>query len=235
MLLKSKLPSVLFFDLDHTLWDMDANARYALDFLFNQYDFGAIVPLSSEVFIQAYFKHNAVLWKQYESGLLEKQTLRTLRFELAMDEIGIPKKNQPQDIWEQFLKVCPLQTQLMPSAKEVLSYLYSKYTMGIITNGFSETQRLKLYHSGILPFFKHIVISEETGYKKPQKEIFWVAEKLVNNDSDSILMIGDNPETDILGAKSVGWDTVLYNPHKAETSNLADIEINHLEQLVLFL
>ena len=63
-------------------------------------------------------------------------------------------------IGEQYLKILPTCTALMPHARELLDYLYEKYPLTIVSNGFEETQHNKLQSSGINHYFKHIVLSE---------------------------------------------------------------------------
>lgn len=232
-MLQTIKPQFVFFDLDHTLWDMDKNASNTLLELYDLYAFGQLTEKSPEVFIATYFKYNQALWKSYEAHQIDKFTLRTQRFVLAMDEMGIPKAQQPKDIWQQFLLRCPYQTQLMPGARELLEFLAPQFPLGIITNGFSETQRLKLKNAGLLPYFSHILISEEVGSKKPEPAIFEKAGALAKVKHDAIVMIGDNPETDIAGAKQAGWFAICYNPEQQLLSHDANIEIAHLSELQL--
>ncbi|MCK4635104.1 MAG: HAD family hydrolase, partial [Candidatus Aenigmarchaeota archaeon] len=49
----------------------------------------------------------------------------------------------------------------------------------------------------------------ETGEKKPSKKPFEMAIKKLKLKPDEILFVGENPERDIKGAKSVGMKTAL--------------------------
>ena len=45
------------------------------------------------------------------------------------------------------------------------------------------------------------------------------------------LMIGDNMQTDIAGARSVGMDQVFFNPNHTKTRDKATYEIAELKEL----
>ena len=59
----------LFFDLDHTLWDFDTNAKETLADLYAQ-GLGERVNAEFEDFYQKYLYHNAKLWERYEKGFI---------------------------------------------------------------------------------------------------------------------------------------------------------------------
>src|SRR5690606_16096751 len=82
----------------------------------------------------------------------------------------------------------------------------------IITNGFAEVQEGKLKNSGIAHYFDVIMDSEKAGFKKPNPVIFEKAMSLANVQPEKALMVGDNYEVDILGAKNVGMHTLYFNP-----------------------
>jgi putative hydrolase of the HAD superfamily len=103
--------------------------------------------------------------------------------------------------------------------------------MHIITNGFEEIQGIKIKQSRLEDFFKHIFISEKIGHQKPQKEIFIHAMEATGASVSESLMIGDNMQTDIAGARSVGMDQVFFNPNKLKTREKATYEISELKEL----
>ena len=63
---------------------------------------------------------------------------------------------------------------------------------------------------GILQFFDATIFSDEVGYRKPDKRIFHEAAKRLNLDESNGIHIGDNPETDVWGAKRAGMRAVLF-------------------------
>jgi putative hydrolase of the HAD superfamily len=130
-----------------------------------------------------------------------------------------------------YLRLSPQKNHLFPHAHEVLQYLQNKYTLHIITNGFEEAQHIKLKSSDLTKYFKEIIISEHTGYKKPEREIFEFSAEKANAQSEECVMIGDGLEVDILGAQSAGWDAVFFNPYKTPHSENPTWEIASLDEL----
>lgn len=77
-------------------------------------------------------------------------------------------------------------------------------------------------------YFEKIIISANVGYDKPRAEIFEFAKSLYPNHNDFI-MIGDNPNADILGGKNANIKTILV--HNGKSSN-ADYCFNELKLIL---
>ena len=133
-----------------------------------------------------------------------------------------------ETIGEDYVNLCPKKTKLFPFVIEVLEYLFEKYSLHIITNGFKEVQIIKMKKSGLINYFENIIISEEIGYLKPNKKIFLFALKLCNANKEESLMVGDDLKSDIYGAMQVGIDQVFYNYKNKSFLNNATYEINNL-------
>jgi len=69
----------------------------------------------------------------------------------------------------------------------------------IVTNGDSKQQRAKLERTGPNGVITGVVVSEEIGFKKPDRRIFEAAHALAKGDG-TCWMVGDNAATDIAGA-----------------------------------
>jgi putative hydrolase of the HAD superfamily len=232
MLFFGKKYKVVFFDLDHTLWDFDSNAFIAIKELFTEYKLNEQLS-DFQPFYDAYVKHNRRLWAEYEAGNLKKELLRFLRFHLALRDFGINDQDLAKDIGEAYITRCPLKTILFPYAREVLDYLYPKYEMAIISNGFAEVQRIKLQTCGLDKYFKRVFTSEQTGFQKPRPEIFHAAVTAFNAKKKDCIMIGDSWDHDMAGAKNYGIDHIYFNPDKKEQkSPEATFEINSLSQII---
>ena len=206
----------LFFDLDRTLWDFETNSRKVLRQLFSEYELNARGAISVEDFIQRYEELNEQCWKDYREGRLDKSILRVKRFELTLRLYDIKEKKLAWRLSDEYLDRSPVQTVLMPGTLETLAYLKEKYHLHIITNGFEEIQHVKIRNSGLAEFFKEIVTSERAGAKKPSAKVFHFALKMAQSEREHSLMIGDDYEADILGAKAIGLDQVYYNPNQLE-------------------
>lgn len=205
----------LFFDLDHTLWDFDANARQALEQLHIDLDLVSKGVHDFEMFHSNYLAHNEKLWARYRHGYINQQELRLKRMWLTLLDFKIADDELTRQLSELFLQLLPTRNLLFPDTIEVLEYLEEKkYQLHLITNGFEETQHSKLKNSGLSKFFKEVITSECSNSLKPKKEIFDFAMAKAGASANESLMIGDSLEIDIAGAKNAGMDQVHVNYKK---------------------
>ncbi len=221
----------VFFDLDRTLWDFEKNSHDTLLELiirFKLSDYGVNNP---EDFIYKYKIHNDILWSLYREEKITKAELRTKRFRLALEEYKIFDTKLAENFGNAYVEESPLKTKLFPFAKEVIEYLYNKYQLHIITNGFQEVQHIKLEVSNISQYFQIIITSEQIGNKKPDPRIFNYALKKAKANKMQSIMIGDDLEVDIIGAREFGMDQVYFNPHKDTHTQEVTHEISCLSQL----
>jgi len=100
--------------------------------------------------------------------------------------------------------------QLFPDSLPVLQEMRKKgYQLGII----SDAQKVFCLDEGrmlgISPFFSHIIMSTHFGFRKPDPRIFMIACTLFNIPPREAVYIGNDPETDIGGAKGTGMQAIL--------------------------
>ena len=221
----------LFFDLDNTLWDFERNSTEALTELYHKYDLQKLGVSSLEFFLEKYKERNAMMWDEYRLGKIDKATLRDKRFQLTFWDMGLDAETAPNELPDEYLRISPRKTHLFPHAHETLSYLSSKYTLHIITNGFVEAQEIKLQASDLEKYFVEIIISEHTGYKKPDINIFNYSMQKAGASADECVMIGDGLDVDIAGARNAGWDTVYFNPFEIPHTDSVTFEIKSLDEL----
>jgi putative hydrolase of the HAD superfamily len=222
----------LFFDLDNTLWDFNKNSSETLFELYEKYKLNEHGIESAEIFIAKYQERNAMMWEQYRLGKIDKETLRGRRFELTFWDIGVEVDEQvSKNLAHDYVNISPKKDHLFPEVAELLEYLHPKYILHIITNGFHEAQQIKLDATGIRKYFKHVFISEHTGFRKPDVNIFYYCQEAAKAKTEECLMIGDGLEVDIIGARNAGWDTVYFNPAKLEHTEKVTFEIANLSEL----
>jgi putative hydrolase of the HAD superfamily len=225
----------LFFDLDNTLWDFESNATETLTELYYRYDLQKLGVPGVEFFIEKYKLRNEMMWEQYRLGKIEKETLRNDRFKLTFWDMGLDAGLTPAQLSEDYISESPKKNKLFPDTLETLEYLSDKYALHIITNGFNEVQHIKLRASKIDHLFDEVIISELTGFKKPDVNIFLYAMEKTGALAEECLMIGDGLEIDIAGALNANWDSVFFNPEKISHEKFTTYEIYHMAELRTFL
>jgi putative hydrolase of the HAD superfamily len=201
----------LFFDLDDTLWDLEKNARTVLMNLFEDFELENKLNSDFENFYEKYKKISHGLWRDYSKKQIDKESLRKTRFILTFKEFGHDDFKTSTLVNEQFLQHAPRGKHLKENCIEVLDYLQKDYTLHMITNGFKEVQQIKVDGCGLRNYFSNIVISEEHQLLKPDEKIFRLAESLANADPSQCVMIGDNFDCDVMGAKSAGWEAIYFS------------------------
>jgi putative hydrolase of the HAD superfamily len=225
----------LFFDLDRTLWDMERNASETLLELFERYDLKSRGVESPEIFIEHYNRYNDLLWDRYRRKLIDKSTLRALRFKQTLAHLGIHDKQLADQFDHAYIAEAPLKKNLVPGAIEMLEALKDDFQFHIITNGFPEVQHHKIANGGLGNYFEIIITSEGCGYSKPDARIFSHALKKSGAKAEEALMIGDDLLVDIVGARKAGWDQVFFNPAKGSHSEKVTHEISDLSELIKIL
>ncbi len=225
----------LFFDLDHTLWDFESNSGQVLSLLFDKYTLREKYGITKEQFITLYHEINAEMWQRFHRNEISRSELRFSRFAMTLATFGVKAPQLVSHLADEYLELLPRQKQLLPDACTVLDYLKKKYRLHLITNGFNQVQRSKLFHACLESYFDHIFISEEIGYKKPEPEIFEYALRGAGALKNRSLMIGDDWEADILGALRFGIQAIYFNPSGKMISHNQVIQITALRQLMQLL
>jgi len=222
----------LFFDLDHTLWDFESNAKATLSELYQSLQLEKKGVTNFGQFYKNYLAHNEKLWERYRNGFLKQEDLRIKRMRHSLLDFKIADEELAQAMSVKFLELLPTRTILFPFTKEMLQYLTDKgYAIHLITNGFEEVQYKKLKFSGIDVYFKEVITSESSGWLKPNKDIFEYAFHKANALPAESIMIGDTLDVDIRGAMNAGIDQVFVNHHGITTEMQPTYTINSLKEL----
>ncbi|KGN99453.1 HAD family hydrolase [Porphyromonas macacae] len=224
----------LFIDLDDTLWATFENNRESLKEIYTALDWGQYF-ISFDAFFDVFMPHNEFLWSEYRKGTLDKQELTLERFRYPFRKVRKLADDEILSINELFLNTCSSKKGLCPGAVDVLKYLYKRYSLCILSNGFREVQQRKMDMSGLSPFISNIVLSEDAGVNKPHKGIFDFAFEHTGALPEETLMIGDSWEADIEGAHRAGIPSIWYNPKGAEMPQGEQARpahiISHLKEL----
>ena len=202
----------LFFDLDHTLWDFEANSRQTLSELYESLQLRDKGIDDFDRFHKNYLAHNDKLWDRYRKGFIKVDELRWKRMWLALLDFKVANEPLAREMGNHFLDLLPTRKLLFPYTIEILDYLVAKdYKLHMITNGFEQTQHSKLANSGLAHYFIEVITSEGSQSLKPNKEIFDYAFQKTGALPGESIMIGDTIDVDILGAVNAGIDQIHVN------------------------
>jgi YjjG family noncanonical pyrimidine nucleotidase len=215
--------SWVLFDADDTLFHFDA--FLGLQHLFARFN----ITFTQQDYTE-YQLVNKPLWVNYQNGAITAAQLQQQRFTLWAERLNC----SPHELNSSFISIMAEICTPISGAVELLSFLKNKVSLGIITNGFTQLQQARLERTGLKDYFDLLVVSEEVGVAKPHKAIFEHTLALMGSPvRDEVLMVGDNPESDILGGINAGFRTCWFNHQQQEAPQgiTAHYQISTLQQL----
>ncbi|MBO5961022.1 MAG: YjjG family noncanonical pyrimidine nucleotidase [Paludibacteraceae bacterium] len=225
-----KTYSAVFIDWDDTLWDFHATAYIAMEKAYDTYDLQRYFH-SFQHFYNLYEGRNRELWAEYAQGNITKDNLQRERFQYPFRMVNQEDDDLAGQVGNDFLELTIQQNKLITGAKELMAYLAQKYPIIVLSNGFKEVQYRKIATSGLQEYITHVVLSEEVGVQKPNKLIFEYALKLINKKASEVMMIGDNMETDIMGAAEMGMDTIYLSKNMTSTTDYPTYTVQTLREI----
>lgn len=218
---------VLLFDLDDTLFDFGETEKHALDNSFRAFSF----PNGLTDYRTSYKEISKGLWLDLEQGRISLSDLKVERFKRLFLQHKLLLS--PEDFGQTYIENLGREVHMIEGVQDMLTNL-SSCRLVILTNGFQDVQHARIALSPLNHTFEAIITSEESGYQKPQVEIFdYVFEKLRISNKRNVLMIGDSLTSDIQGGNNFGIDTCWFNPHNKEnvTTIKPTYEISNYEEL----
>lgn len=214
----------VLFDADETLFSFNSYdglkamlARYHIDF--SQEDYAQFQAV------------NKPLWVAYQNNEITAKDIQTRRFAKLSAQTGVDALQLNQELMAEMALV----SKPLDGVIEMLEQLYGKVKMGIITNGFTELQQKRLINTNTERFFDIVVVSEQIGAAKPDRQVFDYAFTLMDQeDKTKVLMVGDTLASDILGGNNAGIDTCWFNPTKSknQTQIRPTYEVSSMSRLI---
>lgn len=182
------------FDMDHTLFDRYATMAKVMPVFYEKFDFadGFDLEKVTDLMIKADKLYNHDGWGRVLEYLVDLGMFKT-----------VPTVEQYSDCLLATFRTAAVE---YPFAKPMLDTLHEMgLKTGLITNGDSNTQRSKIAMLGLESYLDEIIISGEIGFAKPGPEPFRIMADRLNLKPEEIIFVGDNPSTDIEGARAGGF------------------------------
>ena len=218
--------SVILFDIDDTLLDFPKSEREALCEALML----SGIELDDEM-ISTYQKINYELWKALERKEISRDELMTRRFKdfAVFYGFNINADKTAKD----YLDALSTKIYFIDGARELLSSLYGKVKMYIVTNGMACVQNSRYKLAGLDKVFDGMFISEEVGANKPDARFFeYVSEHIEGFQKERTLIIGDSQTSDIAGGNAFGIDTCWYSPNNAAAKYEPTYTVDSLKKVL---
>lgn len=222
----------LVFDLDDTLYDLAEPFRRAHTEIFAE----QLGEECEELFRKSRIYSDEVLALE-KQGMIPSEDAFYHRIYRTYQDAGLEISRETSDRFEEIYRYYQKHISVPEEIKELLNHCKrAGHHMAILTNGNIKNQGSKIDVLEIKKWFleENIFISEMTGYHKPSPGAFQYVENHMELEPGNIWYIGDTYESDVLGAKQVGWHTIWFNHRRREVptkENVADITVHTVEEL----
>ena len=224
----------VFFDLYQTLINYDPPREEQLAQIISDYGISVTADTLRRPMVVAdefiYEEHSRLpISKRSEK---EQKTLFAQYQTILLKEAGI--KYTPELISNNILKMQQVKFErvLFDDVLPALEQLKQNgIILGLISNIDSDITPLfdKL---GLTPLLQVVVTSQDSGYHKPQSEIFNEAARRAGVKAGESMYIGDQYQIDVLGSSAAGMQGVLLDRNGYFTDDSQSLVIKDLNQLV---
>ncbi|MGW7679515.1 HAD family hydrolase [Kribbella sp. NPDC054772] len=193
----------IVFDLDNTLFDHSGAAELGLRSWLT--DLGV---LPTEALVAEWFVIEEDCFGRFLAGELTHQGQRRCRLQAFLPLLGreVPETDAELDeIFEGYLKNYLNNWIAYPDARPALEVAKGNgWRIGILTNGSTRQQNLKLQAIGLADLVDAVCCSEELGASKPDPSVYLRTCEALGAQPAETLMIGDNLELDVIAAQAAG-------------------------------
>jgi putative hydrolase of the HAD superfamily len=231
-------PKALFLDLDETLLADNASFTRSIQLVCEDLQ-GELPDSSLEGLETLYRAHSEAYWldvgADVMAGRMSGTAVRLETWRRALAECGLSDEGIAQFAAKAYAKHRSETVTLYDDAKLLLERIAGRFTMAIITNGSSRSQRQKVEEVALDLAAHIVVVSGEVGIAKPDPGIFRYALNRLRLRPADCWHIGDNLVADVAGARATGMTAVWLNrPGNArpESAAVPDLEIRTLEDLL---
>ena len=182
--------TTIFFDLDGTLYPEE-------EFVIS--GFFAVSEYISKKYKISRGKVFGISADDFKKGLRKKN------FNVLLKKLGL-KKETVEKLIKIYRSHYPKEISLYPDASKTLKALNENFKLGLITNGYKNSQANKISSLKIKKYFKAIFIATEFEDDNWKKSVvsFNILLKKLKSKPEETAYVGDNPKRDFMGAKKMG-------------------------------
>lgn len=221
--------NAIFFDLDDTLVD-SRKAEKDASIEFKKF-FQEFSNVDDDYFSDLWHKVAMEQYERYSKGEITYEKQKINRIKIFFSKFDIKKQDkEAEELFKKYLGLYEEKWKVFNDTITILNKLKKKYKLGIITNGDEKQQKNKLKLTKLMKYFNSINISGEIGFSKPNKEIFEIACKRINEKPENCMMIGDSFKLDIQGALNNGLNAIWINRKNEEFE--FENQIKELKELI---
>ena len=206
------------FDLDNTLWDNDPVLQRAEQACY-QYLAERAPTLGQHYDVATLARLRLELMQNSPPLAAQVSKVRKLAMQRALEDSQYPAEQIPLLVESAFRCFYDERNRitLFPQTIPLLQNLRNTYTLGSITNGNSDLEKI-----GLAEYFSFSLSAEKVGARKPRPNLFHGALHRGNAKPHEMVHIGDHPEDDILGARQLGIRTLWFNPRRLRWEEHSD-------------
>jgi len=188
----------VIFDVDNTLIDRTTCIYQAFRYYYKNVAKLDVDTITFEALVQ-----DSVIWDQ--------QGTHNKKFVIENANRDYHLNINVEDFMQWYRDYSHEFSKLFPDTMETLNYLKDKYKLGIITNGFSKTQHMKITSNHLETYFDTIIVSDDYGTQKPEKKIFEIALEKMSVKPHEAVYVGDIYSKDVFGATKAGLIPIWIN------------------------
>ena len=118
--------------------------------------------------------------------------------------------------------------------KTLIELIKMGIQLSVVSDAPSREAWTRLYYLNLHHVFDPVLTFDDTGVRKPSPKPFEMALEIMKSTPDEVLMIGDWPERDVVGAKQIGMKTIFarYGDTFGTVDSGADWDVNDIYELV---
>jgi HAD superfamily hydrolase (TIGR01549 family) len=183
--------------------DYDRTEAAALAAVYGEYFYDSVLL---DDFRAAFAVRNDELWAAYRRHELSLDVLRTERFAGLLAACPPSRPVTVATVAARFERELGCRVRLFPDSVPALRALRACARLVLVTDGIAAVQHAKLAATRLRELFTEVVVSSETGLRKPDPAVLRHALSRAGADRAAALMVGDSPGTDGGAAVAAGMD-----------------------------